>query len=1084
MLGGPHLAARAGERALAARSKALVRAEALLPAFLCPVIERKPSRCVAHPIPGPSSSSQIPASSRGLHDFSFKRSSLAAGSLPVKKPISASGHASQAAVAPREWQADHITAGHDAGTGRLEPRHTPQSIAVGDVPSARTDRKTLAAHADTSPDWTRKYRSTRWRREMDFNRYSPPIRRRNLPEDAPALYEDEIKASSAWLPETRWSLALPDDYPLRHELMLILDSLDYISKNIADPDCANMLAEALQQARELIWSKPDLALQRPEDLQAALYLAGKLAETYVKLDADDSLDQLISFLGYVHKHVGPLPLACFHALAARAGMMRRYAAVLKICQVAEDHNAGQPDAELLHLRLRALIAKSTHARVSRYWEAFELAGITVPRKTFDLLLRTHVRQQNVAQVNEVLEAMPRHGYEVDARAWLTILRGYQTFRPTLAALLRRDAKIVQSPTLDVVNRLLMLLSEELDVDGALLVLRLFRIPSVDRLEGDAAAAEAAADVMVIHGPTPEPSAETYAILTGMLGRLGRDAEALAFFRLALTADSGPETEKKRHWTLQKASAHVMKALLNAGHPRRAMRFATDVLGLPYFGVAPNRQAPAVEFDMPESELATIAASSMHYRVLLECTAAVGSVDAARRVLVHLLKQGRRVDRQVLQGVARVIFTSIDADALESIRMVRSLLSRQDQVPNESRQQRKQTLLTALQDLGVSDRIILASQHSTDLPREQAGSTSKSRAAKSTGRPDLSKGSRATKDELRDWLIADSSSLLRDTMSTAEPGGHADALERDLSRPLCPEAYAMRIRVYAVVRRDHESAQKVYQAMLMHGVKPNMMHIAPLVEGLTASGKLQEAQQLKQNAREIIGCQPTLRIHTALIQGYVRAGDSQGARNELQELVANGHQIDDTIANIIEAAQAAEGKFTLTERPVNEAKTHNVTTRFHTLMRMRRYLAAQELVQSALDTGMRPDKVLHDAVRRSVGYLQKQIDQVQTLCGDKGEASLAAASGKADGRAMKQPPLASDEERRAHIHELTRAARLATDNKDRITSSMRRRSNALRKATKDHRKKVIQLILDFADGKLHQQAGVSGNSAPEPRPHDD
>ena len=90
---------------------------------------------------------------------------------------------------------------------------------------------------------------------MDYNRYSPPIRRRNLPEDAPALYEDEIKASSAWLPETQWSLVLPDDYPLRHELMLILDSLDYISKNISDPDCANMLAEALQQARELIWLK-------------------------------------------------------------------------------------------------------------------------------------------------------------------------------------------------------------------------------------------------------------------------------------------------------------------------------------------------------------------------------------------------------------------------------------------------------------------------------------------------------------------------------------------------------------------------------------------------------------------------------------------------------------------------------------------------------------------------------------------------------------------------------------------------------------------------------------------------------------
>ncbi len=276
---------------------------------------------------------------------------------------------------------------------------------------------------------------------MDFNRYSQPLRRRNLPEDAPALYEDEIKASSAWLPKSQWTLTVPDDYPLRHELFLILDSLDDISQSAPDPECGDMLIETLRQARELIWSNPEHTLRRQQDRDVALYLAGKVAETYVKLDAADSMDRLMAFLDFVRKQIGVLPLPCFHALAARAGITRRYDAVLKICEVAQEHHGGKADAELLHLRLRGLIAQSKDIDLTRYWDLFANAGTPTPRKTFDLLLRTHVRRQDVAQVNQVLEAMPQHGHEIDARAWLTILRGFQTFRPTLAAMLRRDARL-------------------------------------------------------------------------------------------------------------------------------------------------------------------------------------------------------------------------------------------------------------------------------------------------------------------------------------------------------------------------------------------------------------------------------------------------------------------------------------------------------------------------------------------------------------------------------------------------------------------------------------------------------------------
>ena len=876
---------------------------------------------------------------------------------------------------------------------------------------------------------------------MDFNRYSVPLRRRNLPEDAPALYEDEIKAYAAWLPESRSSLSVPDDYPLTHELFLILDSLDDISNSRADPDCADLLLETLRQAREQIWSNERHPLRRPQDRHVALYLAGKVAETYVKLDAEDSMDRLLSFLDYVQTHVGVLPMACFHALAARAGIARRYHAVLKICQVAQSHHGGKADAELLHLRLRALVAQSEDVDLTRHWDTFTQAGVSAPRKTFDLLLRTHVRRQDVSQLNQVLEAMPTHGHEVDARAWLTILRGFQSFRPTLATMLRRDAKIVQSPTLNVVNQLLLLLSKELDVDGALMVLRIFRIPSVEL--GAQRGSFDDAQASIIKGPSPQPNAQTYAVMTQMFGRLGRQKEALALYRLAVSAATDQDGG-----VLQQASSHVMRAYLNEDHPVRAMSFAAEVLGLPYFGSAETKTSPSIDFKLPSWPKIKIEATTAHYRILLECASALDMPDAARRIVVHLLQNGHQVDQQVLRGLARLIFSTIDQDALESIRVIRQLLPGHRR--QSKRKQRLESLLDLLRHLGASERIVLASQHAKDLFRDTGFVPSKTEATHS----EPAKDTASSTDELRQWLMQDTSSLFKGIAPTSSTTFSNAALSQDLSRPLSPAAYAMRIRVYAVVRRDYEAAQQVYHAMLAHGVQPNMMHIAPLVEGLCAVGKLAEAQQLKQNARKVTGFEPTLRIHTALVRAYVHSGYMDAARAELKELTER-YEIDDTIANIIEAAQSGRRSFSLIDRPVGtDSKT--LATRFHSLMRLRRYLAAQELLQEALDAGMKADNVVHDLVRRSVSYVRKELSRATGLL-------PASKAGKVAHR---------QEESSSHVFELAQAVRLAEINRERITKSMAKHSEMKRKTMKERRKKVVGLILDFADGKLDEVARKS------------
>ncbi|TKY91016.1 hypothetical protein EX895_001015 [Sporisorium graminicola] len=1105
MLAGPGLAANAGSTVLYRSSKVLVRAqaaplEALPPPFLCPVIESslaKASRTQSTDRPSSSSSSSSSSLVQpGAYRIRKNVHLTARFFAPVPPLRAALGSPSTRRYSSRAATASafDVNFASDASF----PTSTSPDVCL-DSQNVEHPQPTPTHREQPSgapPDWRRKFPKTHWRREIDFNRYSPPLRRqRNLPEDAPALYEDEIKASAAWLPDSQWTLSVPEDYPLTHELFLVLDSLDDISHSRSDPDCASLLLETVRQARERIWANPQHPLGRSQDRDVALYLAGKVAETYVKLDAEASMDRLIPFLDYVQGQISALPLECFHALAARAGIARRYDAVLKICQVALLHHGGKADAELLHLRLRALVAQSKDVDLSRYWDLYAEAGATVPRKTFDLLLRTHVRRQDVEQLNEVLEAMPKHGHEVDAKAWLTILRGFQGFRPTLATMLRRDAKIVQSPTLNVVNQLLLLLSKELDVDGALMVLRIFRIPSIPQIGPTASVSAQEVEASIINGPSPQPNVQTYAVLTHMFGRLGRGKEALGFFQLALSASTNRDGSVCTAAALQQASSSVMRAYCNTGHPVRAMWFATAVLGLPFFGSAEGKSASSTDYKMQTSLPLEMAATTTHYRILLKCASAIGSPDAARRIVVHLLQHGYTIDEQVLRGLARLIFSTIDRDALESIRVIRRLLPRQGKDGTISkRNQRLGSLSDLLQHLGTSDRVVLASQHATSLMRDVGKVDSKPKPKpRRVGDKFDSLASSYTKDELRDWLIQDSSSLFRGVSSTHDDNGDAPALAQDLSQPLSPEAYAMRIRVYAVVRRDYESAQKVYHAMLANHVKPTMMHIAPLIEGLTAVGKLGEAQQLKRNAKEVTGLEPTLRIHTALIRAYVRAGDSNAARKEIQELTQNGYEIDDTIANLIEAAQSGRGNFALVDRPINERDSHSVATRFHALMRMRRYLAAQEMLQSALDSGMRSDKVLHDLVRRSVSYVDNQhakalgrgsAAQVQidsAAASDPPAFAQRPASGIGTAKQTQRPQkqhnrVASevDGTPSSHVFELAQAVRLARANRERITRAMQKTSEVKRKQMKEHRKKVISLILDFADGKLHDQARKSKN----------
>ncbi|KAN0060247.1 hypothetical protein ACQY0O_007576 [Thecaphora frezii] len=493
-------------------------------------------------------------------------------------------------------------------------------------------------------------------------------------------------------------------------------------------------------------------------------------------------------------------------------------------------------------------------------------------------------------------------------------------------------------------------------------------------------------------------------------------------------------------SLQRAVTSVIQAYSRSGRPHEATAFASRVLKLPNFLPAKIR--------LPEparnvaAELPPISVSTLHYMALLECAARKRSVKAARSILLDLLSRDLPINGRVRRGLSRLIFSSVDQDSSHMVRMFRRILPkfewRQDQSPAQETQRdvtnrRLSKFAELLDSLGLMDRIIL------------------NKAAR------LSKVAQSVHEDESDrkamhrWMVDDASQPFPEP-----PPAHLAPLEEmmDLSKPLHPAAYAMRMRVFAVVRRDFDSAQKLWRSMLEHGVRPNVLHIAPLVEGLVAALRFEDAQRLKVNAQRMHGIAPSLRIHTALIRGYAKNGDGRRLKRELDELRRNGYEPDETILQIVEAAESKRRPSAMTNRSVDLLDVHSVSSRFQVQMRARVYLAAQQLVSSALENGLRADNLLHSQVKRSVNWLRKR------LCEAKGEAPAATAAA-ASTSAATMTTVATDE--------LEAALKLARQNLGRIQSARLGIVAHEKQTMRQFRRAVVELILAMADGTLKQQA---------------
>ena len=101
---------------------------------------------------------------------------------------------------------------------------------------------------------------------------------------------------------------------------------------------------------------------------------------------------------------------------------------------------------------------------------------------------------------------------------------------------------------------------------------------------------------------------------------------------------------------------------------------------------------------------------------------------------------------------------------------------------------------------------------------------------------------------------------------------------------------MRIKHFAVIKRDVEAAREQFRTMVELGFRPNRYHYGALMEGYAASGDLRGAAEVMRAAADA-GLKPDVKMHTILVAGHARLTRTKGAMRAFRTMLADGVRPD-------------------------------------------------------------------------------------------------------------------------------------------------------------------------------------------------
>lgn len=410
-------------------------------------------------------------------------------------------------------------------------------------------------------------------------------------------------------------------------------------------------------------------------------------------------------------------------------------------------------------------------------------------------------------------------------------------------------------------------------------------------------------------------------------------------------------------------------------------FGIDATGLedPKRPLGSNFQAPAH----------TIVASRNAYASLIKCCGLLDNVEelviALRAILLDIFKRQKQPNSRVIRAVTGILPRTLrHASWTETSRLLQRLAEDPGDALDAQRDHMR-LFIDHLQRHGDLDSVILPHRKALQI----------------TSSPDASDENHAWVTETRlEPPSPDSVNALPLKSDTRA------AHEMDLSKPLTPRGYALRLRIYGVVRRDYASAQAVFQSMLRHGVQPTMRHIAVIVESLVLQNRIDDARAVREGAFTHNPLDMSaLRIMTAIIRAFARQGKWQAVLEELRLIDNLLIKPDDALFAIVSSAvrhahmdglarsrpvdklayaaerllarrntgdtEVVENEVQAMTMPPRMPDARTVTGLLQAKSRDGRLFEAQQNVSRALDSGLRPDSLMREILRKTHRYIVRE-----------------------------------------------------------------------------------------------------------------
>lgn len=651
----------------------------------------------------------------------------------------------------------------------------------------------------------------------------------------------------------------------------------------------------------------------------------------------------------------------------------------------------------------------------------------------------HAQQFNSPRIGNCLDtlcAMTDHGYTIDRGIWHMILKTSPSLRlqiPRLMAAIsdrypsaKHRTNSSRGSDDNILLTLLAQRAESLDVRDVYRILHIMGIRISRRvhkpnLDDKPSESPSSGPSPVKHaekstpseppstGPSPVDHIEqltALSITAMMLGRLGHVQRAKdCLQRCFQLRDSDPDES-----SLGKAATGVMAAYDTSGQSEKALEFGKQLMGCdsaqPASSYFPSSSSSS------SSRPISIKPTTFLLKTMLRSAATMADrlagLEEGLWIRRFLNTCGLKFDPNIARGLVSFFFGMAQRrwPDYHGIRViVRELRLRLDHFRARTRrrpckilllpriERRKLTPVQAERIEHILEQYDKTTPGSQSLIHERPANLDKKAALKRHVREsktdpslepywqaDLAFGRRKEEEKPASESVQSSSDPGQATLADVSDNQSNTSDGPETPKGQTRSAYAMRLRILAVLLHDHEGALRLLQEMVDKGLRPTMYHVAPIVEGLCTDGRVDEAIRFAQVSRRVLGVLTTARCETAQLRGLIEQGRRSDAEAQLQEWRSSGGRADEYMLALfridsldLPTLTNAESLKNAVEESLRKGKPldrEDVFAAYRWMMDHWMPLSAQSLIMRAVQTGMIVEGELRDAIVTAGNWIKK------------------------------------------------------------------------------------------------------------------